>query len=385
MPNADVGANSLAKYGFADWPFREVPEPTRCTFVAGRPELSKSLERLLARANPVSAVHLFWASLGAGKTHALYYLMNRMRVQETFLPIYTEYPESQASFLEIYQLFAQRVPWDSVADSSFHLFADPDPETDKRLGEIKTIHPDIYRAFFLLAEGEEPAKTRLARRWLRGEQLSRGDLAIAGLAQALATPSDCAAAISVLARLLGLKSRSAHATGGDFRLVWILDECQRLGKAPPRLNQEVNAGLQSTFNATPDYFTLILSFSDVPEPQLPKWLRPELADRIGIRNLFLLPPFDRHQAKDFFAEVLAHFRTGDIARSPFHPFTESAVDFMISRVIKGKLALIHGFTEAEGVRPRALIKCAHAVLEEHLDSGAPLPIDERFVAQVFPK
>jgi hypothetical protein len=383
---SDTAPAQLAKYGLSDWPFREVPEPSRCTFLAGRPELAKALDRLLHRTNPVSSIHLFWASLGAGNTHALYYLMNRMRLADRFLPVYTEYPEAQADFLGIYQLLAQRIPWDGVAESCFQLFTDPDPSLAASLSDTRSVHPNIYRAFFLLAEGKDDRrKARLAHRWLRGEPLSRGDLSEAGLAQSLSSPSECAAAISILTRVLGLRSKVLDPGSNAFRLVWIVDECQRLGRAPLRMNHEVNAGFQSTFNSTPDHFSLILSFSGMPEPELPKWLRPELADRIGIRNLFLLPPFDRDHAKQFLRELLAHFRVGGAVHSPFHPFTESAVDFMIARVVKGKLALIEGFTESDGVRPRALVKVAHAVLEEHSELGGQVPIDDRFVAQVFPK
>lgn len=307
-----------------------------------------------------------------------------MRESSAFLPVYTEYPEAQASFLEIYQLLAQRVPWKEVAESCFQLFADPDPAIEAALSDIRSIHPDIYRAFFLLAEGEDIAKARLALRWLRGETLPRTDLRVAGLTQSLSTPADCAAAVSVLAKLLGLKSKQAKAEQ-PFRLVWIVDECQRLGTAASRLNQEVNAALQSTFNATPDYLSLVLSFSGVPEQKMPKWLRPELADRIGMRNLILLPPLDRKGAKQFLRELLAHFQTTALSDSPFFPFTDSAVDYMIARVIHGKLALIEGFTESDGVRPRALMKIAHAVLEEHMERGAKVPIEEQFVAKTFPK
>lgn len=377
--------SELTKYKFSSWPFREVPQLTGCTFLAGRPELSTALGRLIARKTTVSSVYLFWASLGAGKTHALYYLINKTRTLPHFLPIYTEYPESQASFHTLYQMLAQRIPWDDVVDSCLNLFTNPDPVATEGLHEIKSVHPDIYRAFFLLAESDDPLKAKFSRRWLRGDSLSRADLRTAGLSKSLSAPSECAAAISVLARVLGLKSKVSDSAEGTFRLIWVLDEAQRLAKAPPKLNQEVNAGLQSTINLTPDYLTLILSFSGLPEKQLPMWLRPELADRIGMRNLMLLPPFNKYQAKVFFRELLAQFNSEGAPVSPYFPFTEGAVDYMITRVLKGKLALIEGFTEAQGVRPRALIKCAHAVVEEHYDSGEPLPITEHFVASIFPK
>lgn len=373
----------LDAYNLSDWPFREVPQASRCDFLVGRPELAEALRRLLSTSSPVSAIHLFWASLGAGKTHALYFLVNQMKSDPRFLPVYTEYPDIQAGFVRLYQLFAQQVPWDAVADSCLHLFTNPDPKANDGLSSIKAVHPDLYRAFFLLAEGESAARERLARRWLRGEPLVRVELRECGFAASIDSPADCAAAVSVLARILALKRRMTHGTE-DFRVVWIIDECQRLGNAPKRLNEEVNAGLQSTFNASPDYLTLILSFTGAPNKSLPGWLRPELADRIGARNLLLLPPMARQQAKAFFRELLAHFRRSP-SSDPFFPFTEASVDCMLARVLGGKLAFLGELTESSGVRPRALIKCAHSVLEEHMHVEASLPIDEKFVAGLFPK
>jgi hypothetical protein len=44
-----------------------------------------------------------------------------------------------------------------------------------------------------------------------------------------------------------------------------------------------------------------------------------------------------------------------------------------------------GLVEKDGIRPRAIIKYLHAVLQEHVDLSAPLPIDENFVTRVIPK
>jgi hypothetical protein len=378
----------LGAYRLKEWPFREVPEPTRCTFIAGRPNLLSTLDRLLVSSgNPVSAIYLFWASLGAGKTHALYYLMNKMDSPELFLPIYSEYPESPASFVEIYGKLARNIPWDRIADFCFQLFAGADDATSKSLGQIRLVQPDIYRAFFLLSEGEDRGKAKLANRWFRGEQLSRTELREAALANNLHAPGDCAGVISILAKLLGLKQQTAPSGTPPFRLVWIIDECQRLENASKRINQEVNAGLQSTFNSTPDHLTLILSFTGRPEKGFPDWLRPELADRIGARNVILLPPLSRDAARGFLLELLDHYRTTGQSVERFFPFTEKAVDYMIGRLLKADVNAfgLGSLVEKEGIRPRALIKCCGAVLQEHVDKQLPLPIDERFVATVIPK
>jgi hypothetical protein len=189
-------SRSLDAYNLRDWPFREVPQASRCDYLVGRPELAETLRRLLSASSHVSAIHLFWASLGAGKTHALYYLVNQMKSDQRFLPIYTEYPDTLSGLVRLYQLFAQQVPWDAVAGSCLHLFTNPDPTANEGLASIKAVHPDLYRAFFLLAEGESPVRERLSRRWLRGEPLGRAELRECGFARSIDSPADCAAAVS---------------------------------------------------------------------------------------------------------------------------------------------------------------------------------------------
>jgi hypothetical protein len=375
---------TLVEYGLRGWPFREVPDPAACDFIAGRPTLRADLSRFLAPSqNPASAIYLFWASLGAGKTHALYYLMSQMTRSEAYLPIYSEYPEAPATFAEIYANLGRRIDWRQIADLCLQVFAEAE---DHSLAPIRLVQPDIYRALWLLAEGER-TQLRLATRWLRAESLSRGELREAALSENLTTPGECAGVISTLARLLALRQRPED--GIQFRLVWIIDECQRLGSASPRLNHEVNAGLQTTFNQTPNNFTIILSFTGKPEPSFPTWLRPELADRIGTRNILLLPPFSRDEAKDFMREVLAHFRQPNFKPpSPFHPFTAKSLDLILDRLLVPGAAERLGLgalVETNGIRPRALIKYCHAVLAAHSDQVATIPITDDFVRSVLPR
>jgi hypothetical protein len=60
---------------------------------------------------------------------------------------------------------------------------------------------------------------------------------------------------------------------------------------------------------------------------------------------------------------------------------------MISRLLKGDINAfgLGSLVEKEGIRPRALIKCCGALVQEHVDKQLPLPIDEKFVASMMPK
>jgi hypothetical protein len=141
------------------------------------------------------------------------------------------------------------------------------------------------------------------------------------------------------------------------------------------------------FNATPDHLTLILSFTGKPESKFPDWLRPELADRIGARNVILLPPLSRDEARGFLAEFLGHFRSDGQSTDTFFPFTEKAVTYMLGRLLKADVNAfgLGGLVEKGGIRPRALLKYCGAALQEHVDKQLALPIDDVFVTSVIAK
>ncbi len=81
-------------------------------------------------------------------------------------------------------------------------------------------------------------------------------------------------------RLFSGAMQCRHRPG--YRLIWILDEYQRIEALPKRVRDEINSSLHSVFNTCPTGLSLLLSFSGKPEPgNLPPWLTPELKSRIS--------------------------------------------------------------------------------------------------------
>ena len=160
------------------------------------------------------------------------------------------------------------------------------------------------------------------------------------------------------------------------RVLWLLDEFQRIERVGSRTRDEINAGLHSTFNACPNGLSLFLSFSGKPQANLPKWFSHELRDRIGRTKVMILPPMLLNEALVFVRDVLAQFRpTGFSHKSPYFPFNKSACKAVIEEIDK------------EGdIKPRAIMQAFSAVLEEadrRIEAGEMDIIDPKFSKQVL--
>ena len=137
------------------------------------------------------------------------------------------------------------------------------------------------------------------------------------------------------------------------RLIWAIDELQRLATAGRNAILDVNAGLHSLFNTCPTGLSLVLSFSGQPdEDTLPAWFSSELKDRMGVTKVMVMPPLQRGGAVRFVADVLAHFRSEWSDAQPLFPFSEQACDAILR------------FVEARNeLRPRFIMDAFNAVLE----------------------
>jgi hypothetical protein len=162
-----------------------------------------------------------------------------------------------------------------------------------------------------------------------------------------------------------------------FRVIWILDEFQRIERCSQSVAREINAGLHSLFNACPAGLTIIISFSGSPDAtRLPDWLSPELRDRIGATKVMILPPFQSPEALEFIGEVLAHFRAPNAATTdPFSPFTKEACEYVIAYLAK-----------RSDLRPRIIMHAMHAILEaadSQLEQKKIEVIDRNFAETVL--
>ena len=339
------------------WPFTVVPDPVNCDFIAGRELIRDDIERLLrnlCRQN-ASSIHPIWSWFGSGKTHTLHYLSNRvteMQKQNTghIRTIYSEFPRNPRSFVDVYKGFA--LPLEQKMLSETYLEISTSSKSVDLERRLRSVPSDLRSALTVLAVGE-PDDQDLAMRWLRAESLQVAECRKLGISKKITTSEDSSRILIGIVQMFSLLADSQNQNVS--RLIWLLDELQRIDKLPPRVRDEINAGLHSTFNACPTGFSMILSFSGRPSETLPDWFSPELKDRIGRTKIMVLPPMETDGALKFIRDVLAHFRAPeDVEIDPYFPFTESTCRAIIEDVHK----------HDDELKPRAIMQAFDAVLKE---------------------
>lgn len=361
------------------WPFPVVPDREYCRFMADRRELQAELTELLQTVSgrDTSSIHLFWAWFGAGKTHTLLYLanqadlVNRRNEGLSLITVYSEFPTSVRGFLDVFRAFTTGSDLDRFVDAYLEIRTGPSAEAlDRRL---VLASPDLASALQALASGDAQRQL-IAARWLRGEPLPVAQLRSIGVARKIDSIEESVRILAALADLLNEAARLRGRPGA--RLIWILDEFQRIERCSAKLKEAINVGLSSTFNACPKRFSLLVSFSGNPQKGLPPWLRRELRDRIGRAKVFVLPPLRSDEALSFVKDVLHEFRPGSFDKEgTYFPFTEEAVRAVIAEIAKS----------AE-LRPRAIMHAMSAVLEEAngpIERGQLTQVDRDFAIRVL--
>lgn len=343
--------------GFTRWPFITVPDPQYSTFIADREQLQTDISALLTSLSrrDISSIHLFWAWFGAGKTHTLYYLANRAAkvteqpLSNALYTVYTEFPKSARSFVDLYRSFATKLDMDALIDA--YLEVCTCPHSDRFQRELMLSAPDLFNALRVLAMGEQQDQI-MALRWLRGEALPIAQFRAIGISQKINTAEN---AVSILATLVNMFGYAARAEGRPGSLVlWMLDEFQRITRTGARVLDEINTGLHSTFNACPSGLTLFLSFSGRPQKNLPSWFSRELRDRIGRTKVIVLPPMLLDEALIFVGDVIAQCRLPGFSHSsPYFPFSEDTCK-----------AIVREVDRQSEIKPRAIMQAFNAVLEE---------------------
>ncbi len=343
--------------GLSDWPFSVVPRANLCTFIAGRPQLDSDVNELLRSLSrrDASSIHVLWSWFGAGKTHSLYFLANRARdwngnrplVQ--LHPVYTEFPRSAKSFVDLYRAFASSMNLQVFADAFLELGTSPQQQLI--YDDLLSKNPDLANALRILATGTSREQT-VARRWLRGDVLPQAEFRRVGISQRIRTTDlgtqTLAALINLLTPAEQLRGRQGH------RLIWLIDEFQRVQHTGRNAILDVNAGLHSLFNACPAGLSLVLSFSGQPDSKsLPSWFSPEMKDRIGVTKVMVLPPLQRTEARRFIEDVLEQFRMDGHKDSILYPFTTESCD-----------AILDYLEEKGNLRPRSVMEAFNAVLEK---------------------
>lgn len=343
--------------GLNRWPFTTVPDPQYSTFIADRTQLQEDISNLLNNLSrrDISSIHLFWAWFGAGKTHSLYFLANKAKLfnkqplNNSLHTVYTEFPKSAKGFLDIYRSFATGLDMDDLIDT--YLEVCTSPYSSNFQNEMMKSSPDLYSALRIISMGEQQDQI-IAMRWLRGEALPVTQFRNVGISQKISSAEN---AVTIITSLVKMFSHAARAQGrAGSLLLWMIDEYQRIIRTGKQTLEEINTGLHSTFNFSPNGLTLFLSFSGRPDGNLPKWFSRELKDRIGRTKVFVLPPMLLDEALIFIKDVLAQYRTSRFNHtSPFFPFSEEACEIIVREV------------EKQGeIKPRSIMQAFSAVMEE---------------------
>jgi hypothetical protein len=349
----------------ADWPFQTVPDERFTKIWADRRSVLEVVYQLLnglSRKKP-STINLIWAWYGTGKSHTLKHMVHLCHEKfKTLLPVYTEYPKTVKSFLDLYVYFISELGVDFIADVGIDLLSSKDSVGIKR--SLLKISSDFVAALELLLNDE-----LLAKRYLMAEKLSRLTLSKHGISKRIETSDDAVKIAACIIKMLELSGRCS-------RVIWMIDEFQRIGSERTAISEDINTGLHSVFNACPNSFSLFLSFSVREKEKMFKHLSRELIDRIGIQKILEIPKMTSQDAFTFISDLLYEFRPDvDSAPSAFYPFEDDVVKYII--------ALIE---QSNDLKPRSIMQYFNCVLEAAdglIASGNMKSIDIEFAKKTL--
>jgi len=357
-----------------DWPFHTIPDEQYCTFMADREQMHQDLNLMLRNFSrrDNSTINIMWAWYGAGKTHTLKYLAYLCRKKNVvFVPIYNEFPREIRSFLDLFKTFIESIDIELIKDSFLEVFTSP------RKGEAQNLldrdYPDLSNAMKSLCM-ERGDKASIAMNWLRAQNVPLRELKSINISARIDKAEKALKVIEWLIKLFNWAQPSIRTV--PARIFWMIDEFQKIATCRANIREEINSCLHSAFNRCPRSFSLILSFSGNPERQLPAWISRELANRIGMEKVWILPPLTSSEAFKFISDVLNNYRETSFNHPTLtFPFDKKAIETIIV-ILKSK-------TE---IRPRTIMQACNAVLEEadlKIESGELEIITHDFVESVL--
>lgn len=316
--------------GLREWPFRIVPEPEFCDFLADRSTLRKEVEELLVSLEnrPTSDIQLIWSWYGAGKTHTLYYLANQCSLGHAqLLPVYAELPREAKGFADLYRVTISQLPIEKLIDAYLEYTTRP----VTKAGFARSLDPDLNSALTQAALGERPVQV-LLNQWLLGNPLPTAAHRELGVGGRISTTEKCAGILAEIISLLAPRGGSPESDSADIRrVIWIIDEVQRVDDLSLAAQRSVLSGLVGVFNKCATGLTIILSYTGTPREQLlPEWIPADLADRIGLERPMLLPPLRSDEAMLFVRDLLEHFRLPAYHHlGEYYPFEPGAIEDLL--------------------------------------------------------
>jgi hypothetical protein len=332
-----------AKYphlGFREWPFQVVPDDNFVKIWADRKEILDDVQIILntLKRRDQSTINLLWAWYGEGKSHTLKHISYLCRTAfNDLLPVYTEFPRTIRSFLDLYVYFVTGLGEKVIKELAAEGGSDE---------EIVTIYPEFNKAVKMMRSKSLPQQ-RIGVRWVMGSPTLATTTKKSGLTKPIENSDDAVRAMTCLMRMVKLSTKY-------HRILWMIDEFQRIRTEKPEVYEDLNTGLHSVFNACPNNLSMFLSFSVKQQQDIFALLSKEIIDRIGIQKIIAIHPLSAKEALTFVSDLMHEFRAeGSATESPFFPFDEDAVKFIISLIEKNS-----------ELKPRAIMQYFNAVMEQ---------------------
>jgi hypothetical protein len=251
-------------------------------------------------------------------------------------------PNKPNGFLDVYREIVAALPFEDLSEQLIKVGSGTGANI--AMNPLFARTPGVIRALLAIRKGEIETSTT-AIQWLKAQPgLSSTDMRQIGVTYRIKTAEDAIHTLKALTKL-------AIYNRPNARLVLLIDEYQRIGELKASTRNEINAGLQSYFNANPTALTIILSFSFGKKENVSFLLSNELKARSEPETLSLdvLTP---GQAIEFFGDLLARFHLQQNDRWAF-PFSPQAINALIAYIAQRK-----------ALTPRRLMLYANHVLTE---------------------
>lgn len=338
------------KLNLTSWPFQVVPDNDSARIWAGRRQTRQQLDRLLRKMQfaPASALRLFWANFGMGKTHTLMHLCHLcQQTKNHLLPVYAVMPKQPTKFLDVYRAIALELPYGFLGEQLIKV-------GNAVGGSVKNSPifakaPGVVSALLAMRKDDSELET-IARQWLAAQPgLSKSQLKAIDVNYVIKTPEDAINALTALTKLATFKVEPVG------KLVILLDEFQRIGELRPGITREINTALHTYFNENPKGLELFLTFSFGRQDNVKFLLSSELQSRADLETISL-DALTESEGMEFLQDLLAQFRTKPDDRWAY-PFTPESA-----------LAIVKYVAGQKQVTPRRIIKFADHVLREKLFS-----------------
>jgi hypothetical protein len=330
------------------WPFQFVPDTDFARIWAGRRQTRTQVQGVLQKMQiaPRSGLRFLWANFGMGKTHTLLHM--RYLCQQTagkLVPLFAVMPNRPASFLDLYRAIVSELPFETLGEQLVKV-GNSHPG-GVALHPMFAQAPGVVNALLAMRSGDLE-KIILAKNWLSAQPgLGARDRRTIGVTTQIKTAEDAVKALTSLTKLVSFRSVN------PAKLVIMVDEYQRIGELPPKVRNEINAGLHTYYNANATGLDITLSFSFGVADNLQYHLSPELKSRAEVQTISLdvLTPAE---AIEFMQDLFSQFRVRPDERLSF-PFTLDALQLLAQHIAKRK-----------PITPRRLMKYGDYLLSEYL-------------------